>query len=458
MATATSRSRPTPETTRRRFRFLPLYAGAAALLLLLVWLAQWPVGMLLAVVLAGLVVTLSVLGPERFGIGLVGLAFFLAPGGIGEPFQLVGQSVLITDAALLGGAVLLLPRLLLAHYRVAAPAVLALVVLAVTGLFSSATMADAPGASLKTLLGWFFCILVIPLILIGLSPSRRLLMGLAWCYVAGQVADTAYSLAHDPTLGIRHAGLTQHPNQFAESGLMAFALLLYLLPFTRHRRLAFAAMAVCLASVYLSGSRGATIAIALVFIAIPLVERTAVAGVLVAMAVSGGTIALAFLLPRASEDSSLARLTGDDTSRLSDDERTAGLHEGWDRFVAHPLTGDGFTALGRIHNVLLEIAVGAGVLAVLAFVLYVWSIGRPLLGASAERRLCYVVLAFAVFSQTAPAFTDRSAWLPLALGIAAFRGYPTEPEPRAAVDEPEPPTEEPSGSRSIRAMPGRVSR
>src|SRR5688500_13350977 len=129
MATVTNRSQPTrsdrrprlPHARSRTLQLVLLYVGAALFLLQLVWLASNPIGFILPVATALFLVLLITLGPERLGIGLVGVAFFLAPGGIGTVFQFAGPSVLITDLALLGGAFLLLPRLMQSSYRVAPP-------------------------------------------------------------------------------------------------------------------------------------------------------------------------------------------------------------------------------------------------------------------------------------------------------------------------------------------------
>lgn len=431
-----------------------LYAVAGLFLLFLVALAAGPNGGPLALLLALGAVLLVWLGPERLGIGLLGLAFFLAPGGIGPSFQVAGPSVLFTDLALIGGAVLLLPRFLQGRFRLSLPFVSGVALIVFSGMLATLLVAEDPGSSTKTLVGFLYCILLIPLLLVGLHPSRRLVRGLAWAYVTGHLLDVLYSVAQDPTTSVRHAGLTQHPNGFGEAGLMAFALLLYLLPHSSRRRLVYAAMAVCLVSVYISGSRGATLAVALLILAVPLVERTAWVGVLMGFLLSAATVVLYFLAQNASADSSLGRLTGaEGTAAASDEAREQSLAEGWSRFLDHPITGEGYHAeLGLIHNLLLEIAVASGIVGAVGFVVYLWAAGRPLLGRSSDRRLAYTVPAYAMFCSLAPAFTDRAALLPIALAVSVFRGY-TDP-PDRHDEEPAPLDEKRAASRRLRAMPG----
>ena len=408
------------------------------------WLAtRGTVEAVAAVGLAAVALLWTVLG-ERLGIGLLLLGYLLAPLDKAPVLQVGGPSVTVTDLILLAGFALALPRLLRGRLHLAPAYLLGVAMTVVTGALASVLVATDVASSVKSLVGWDFCMVLIPVGIAALQPGRRLIRGFAWCYVAGQAFDTVYSIVQDPTTAIRHQGLTQHPNAFGEAGLVAFALLLYLRTASSRRRLVHAAMVVSLVAIYLSGSRAATLVAAGLVLALPFVERRARVGLGVLGLVGVGSVAALFLWHAAGAASSVDRLTGNAQTAASDNVRAASLADGWHLFLAHPLTGSGLVDVGIIHVNLLEIAVGCGVLGVVGFLLVVGSLARPLLGGSRDRLLAMPVLAMAAWGLTAPALADRGPWLAIALGVAVFGGHaqpvPAYREPAAeTVPAPAPP-------------------
>lgn len=469
---ATNRLQPTPERrggarrlTQRdsEVRVAPqvVYGIGVLLLLGLVVLASSPLGMMLALGFAVLAVALVVLGPERMGWLSLGLAFFSAPMDRGP----LGAStpVILADLFFLMALVLLLPRLLLGSSRLATPLVLGPLVIFFTGMLASITSSENPLVSLRTLTVLTFCMLFIPFVIAVLEPGRAAIRRLAWCFIAGQAISTVYSLAQDPTTAIRHQGLSHHPNSFAEAGLLAFALLLYLIPTAARRRPAYAMLALMLLSVYVSGSRGAIIGVALLLMAVPFIERsTPAGGVMLGVGVVG-LVALALVADKVSSESALGRILGGDTSSASDDVRSDALSEGVRRFFEHPLIGTGLDDLGVVHNLPLEIAVGCGVFGLVGYLAMIWALARPIFSSSEHRRIAHTTLAFSLFVLTAPALVDRMGWMVIGLGAAIFRGFRDPIRPLDGDPEPEPePQQEPAGppgrhaapSNTIRSMPG----
>jgi hypothetical protein len=368
------------------------------------------------------------LGPQTTGAALVGLGFLTAPVHKNLP---ISASASLTDVLLAVGLVLLLPRILRGEHRLSPMYAGGLVLIAVFGSVGSA-VSERPVQSLVALLVWLVVILVVPLALLSWSPSEPVIDRLAWTFVAGQAFSFLYGVATGPFGGGRYAGYTPHPNYFAESGLMSFALLLHLYHETRNRWLAVLGMVMSVGSIYLSGSRAAMVIAVAMIMLVPVVERSALVGYLIAFA---GAIVVALfgtLRSVAGEGSALERLLGNDGgAAASDQTRTEGLSEGIARFAQHPLSGSGLLDLRPVHNNLVEVAIGTGVFGVIGYLMVIWALSRGLLGTSRMRRLSYTVPAGFAFGLTAPSLSDRSIWIAISLSIVVFggRGKSREPDP-----------------------------
>ena len=100
--------------------------------------------------------------------------------------------------------------------------------------------------------------------------------------------------------------------------------------------------------------------------------------------------------------------------------RTLGLDEGVDRFLAHPIKGDGLVDLFDIHNNFLEVAVAIGIFGLAGYLLVLYAFARPIFGKGELRRLCYPVWGYIGFGATVPSLYDRSIWTVVALSVVAM--------------------------------------
>ena len=372
-------------------------------------------------------------GQKRLGLSLVGLAYATAP--FYKALGPDGSPVTGTDLLLVAGLLLLLPRAMRGHVSVAPAYLLSVIVLASIGTLSS-LLSTAPLVSLITLLQLLICVFVLPLVLIAVAPSRRLVNVWASAFVAGHVAHTVCALALGPDAVGRYQGLTPHPNFLAAAGMMATALLLHLYSTTRHRVLCLAAGLVSLLSVYLSGGRAAALVVAGLVLLIPLVERSTLAVIATFLLLAAGVAGTRLLVFEPAQGSAIYRLGGGGTAEGSDLQRGENLRYGWERFVDHPITGSGLVDLAPVHNNYLEVAIAMGVVGLVAYVAMLWSMARGLLSTSWGSRLCYTVVAYAAYAATTPSFTDRTIWLALALSVTVFRGYRDPPDARSTTEVP----------------------
>lgn len=373
------------------------------------------VASLAAVVVALYAALLAVLGTTRLGILTLMGAFATAPAYKGLVPS--ADTVTPTDALLVVGFGLLLPEILKSKLR------LPLVYIAgITVVFTFGSIATV--ASDRTLeaafafVFWLVVMIGLPVAVAMWGPSTRVIHLLAWTFVAGHLASWAGGIATGKVTGGRHYGLTNHPNYFAEAGLMAIALLIYL--FFEYRSwlaktAVMGAAGVVGVSILLSGSRGATVVVAVLVLMIPIVERSAITGFVYAIAGALCVAAVPFLLEITGNASAIDRLLGGGTASGSDDARAQGLASGWDRFWASPWFGDGLVDLFHIHNNMLEVAVGIGIFGLLGFLLVLFAFVRPLFGDAPGRRLCYTAWAYLGWGLLIPSLYDRTLWVPMCL-------------------------------------------
>lgn len=419
-----------------------LYTGALGLLgVCLLLVINGPTTALVAIGLCLVLLALAWLGPEAVGTAFVGVAFATAP--MYKGLAPAGSPATPTDLALVLGFLLLLPKMVGGTIRLPGLYVVAAVVITVNG-FIGAVVSIAPAVALIALVFWIATMFGLPTMIRLWDPPMRTVNAMAWLFVAGHLVSTAYGLLIGGTVGAgRYMGLANHPNYYAESGMIAFALLLHLLATTQKRWLVWPAMAICLYSVVLSGSRAGTLAVAGIIFLIPFVERSAWKGYLLAFAASVTALVFTTRLTDIPLGGSLERLAGGGSAAGSDAVRARGLREGWERFLDHPLTGSGLVDIFEVHNNYLEAAIGVGLLGFIAFLAVLWTLGRPLLGTSPWRRLSYTVAGYAAFGATTPALYDRTFWVAMSLSIlavgAGMRADRSRPDPPPGTeDQPEP--------------------
>lgn len=390
--------------------------------------------MVLALIVPLGIIVLCIFGADKVGFALLCVGYALAALSKGKYAAPAGPSLTLSDVALLFGFILMAPRVVRGRNKVSAAYAGGMLLVVVVGFMASALNPPAT-SSIKTLLGMIWCMVMIPIALAALRPNDRRIEILAWSFIGGHTVSVLYSLATHP-LAKRALGLTAQPNEYAESGLIVICLALYLLGRTTRRWPIFLVSALALVSIYTSGSRGALISLAVLAVVIPIVERTTLASTLFAAMVALGAVFIPIASESAGKNSALSRLLGNGTASASDNIRNQGLSNGWQQFLQRPFSGHGLSSatLGLIHSNLLEIAVGLGVFGFAGFVLVVIAMSRPLFGDSIHRRLGYTVVAFVVFSATAPALTDRSMWVAMSLGFVYFRGFKEE----QFTDDPDP--------------------
>lgn len=389
--------------------FVALLAAAAAL-------QPGPVAYLgVAVALA--VAMMAALGRERMIVVVLGAAFATAPMYRG----LIDSDVATpTDVLMVLTLVLLLPEIFDRTIRVPAAFLGSIAVLGAFGLLGSLRNA-APIPSIVFVLQWLLVLGVVPVFLAVWQPSRRVIHGLLFCYLAGQMASVLKALAEGKAVNDRYDGFAHHSNDFGLAGAVGVAMLLYLFAeyrSVRARIVLSGLMAACLASVVMSGGRGVTLAAAAVIMMVPIVERSGVWAVVWTGLGAVGVAMLPFILKVGGEGSSLSRLAGDSTAKFSDNLREGALSEGFDRFLHSPFIGIGLdVVVGSYHNVFLEAALAVGIFGLAAYLTVLFVLARPLFGDHPHRRLCYLTFLFVVVGATFPGLVDRTISVPMALTI-----------------------------------------
>jgi len=402
-----------------------VFVGAIALAAVLVFLASRDnmIFTYAAVGIAGFVCVVSVIGPERTGVLLLMGGFFTAPwykGAAPSP----ASPVTATDVLVLLGFALLLPRILEGKLKLPITYWVGVMMVLTAGLISSAG-SIAPKDSYIALLFWMVVMLGMPVAFAMWGPSLVVIDLLAGSFVVGQMFSFALGYAKGYVALGRHAGMATHPNYFAEGGMLALALLIYLA--YRHfgrswlwSTAVVLAIVVCAATVYLSGSRAAIVVVAVLVLMIPFVERSALTGFVMATLVALTLVALPIIADLAGSGSAIGRLAGGGGASQSDSARTLGLDQGLDRFFAHPIQGDGLVDLFDIHNNFLEVAVAIGVIGLAGYLVVLFAFARPILGKGELRRLCYPVWGYIGFGATVPSLYDRSIWTVVSLSVVAM--------------------------------------
>jgi O-antigen ligase len=370
-----------------------------------------------AVGVAAVVLLMAVAGRERTATVFMAAAFATAPMYRGLVADIPATP---TDLLIVIAVVLLLPELFSRQARLPTVFLLALAVLVALGL-RGAAVSSAPFESLLLLGVWMMCLGVLPIVIAMWNPGRGVVHLLLWSYLAGHAASILAALAEGPLVNNRYDGLTHHPNAFGIAGAISITIVFYLWP--RYPqvwvRVALAGIAAAsAASVLMSGSRAATLVVVAVVVLVPLVERSAVAGLALAAGVGIGVAFLPFIVEASGEGSSISRLVGDGTAEFSDNLRDQALEDGQDRFAEAPIFGSGLTIdLGEIHNVYLEVGIAVGIIGLVAYFALLWVLARPLLSSHPDRRLAYFVWVFVIIGPVVPGLTDRTMLLPMALAI-----------------------------------------
>ncbi|WP_067438101.1 O-antigen ligase family protein [Nocardioides jensenii] len=410
-------------------------SGILVLLGLLALGTLGTIGMIAAGVLAVGFTMLVVLGTDRLGTLALLFAMLFAPLNDVRPADAV-KFVTFSDLFFLVGFALLVPTMLMRKSRVPIGFAVAGGLVLVTTVIASLLNAE-PLMSLNYGFRLVSAVVVLPLLFLWWRPSLKLIDGLAWAFVAGQVISLAGGFVVGANPNGRYMGLTTHTNFFALGALMSFGMLIHL--YSRYqttgmRLLVWAAGVAVITSAVLSGSRASLLGMVMLAVLYPLVERSALSAYLVVSAAIVGLASLNWLISIAGESSALARLKGDSTASYSDLAREQAFATGLEEFLAKPLQGNGFdiTALDA-HNVYLQVAVGIGIFGALAFVMVLWNLIVPLFRPGPMRRLGYVPLSYAAVAVITNSLWDRFVWAGLALAALAAV-YSDSEDPSASDD------------------------
>lgn len=398
--------------------FLALVTLAAGLITLMTLGSSWA---LLTLGAAVMITLLAILGPLRWGFMILTLAFAMVPmyKGLGGGSQVTPPDLLIATAF-----VALFPRFFRGKARVPIDFSVGLALMLIFGGIGSIVSLH-PGTSMFSIMLWVSVLGFLPLALAALGLSVKEIQVLAWAYVAGQMFDSVYAAG---TQHGRWYGLTTHPNFFGEYAVLAIALLTWLHQYTPRSRhwLVWGCGAVCVLDILMSGSRAASLALAVLVLVFPLRERSTKAAFGLAFVGAIGLATFGTLAAHASSDSALGRILGQGTVAGSDLQRTQGLQTGWSLFTSHPFTGDGMTFQNvfLVHNNYLEVAVATGVIGFFGYIGLIAAYNRTLFVKGPMHRLGYVALGLTVIMAFEPSLYDRACWCAAALAFLAYQRHP----------------------------------
>lgn len=436
-------SRPPTAPARRRSAAAVLVAllvliVAAALVVLA---SRGPVLAIVACAVAVLPLAVLALGRVRMATLSLMAALAVAPAYLGiSPID--STSVTPPDVFLLIGGLLLLPTLIGRHLQLPPLFVAGLGIMTICGIVAAVVSTSALLSAIG-LVQWLVTMAAFAVVLALWRPPPPIVATLAWSYVAGHVVSSVGGIAAGHQAAGRWYGLTHHPNAFAEAGMMAVALLLFLFHYHRSakaRAIVLLAAAVSVASVVASGGRAATVVVAVLIVLVPVVERSAISGFVLAVLAGLGIVMLPLVVGISGDESALARLTNIADVSGADLARGEVQTLALDKFAERPWTGSGTINLEifTFHNTVLQVAVGLGVFGVVGFVLVLLTLARPLFFSGRYRRLSYTAWGFIGFCWTTPGMQDRSLWVPMSLAILAA----LKPESGDVEDTP---TDDPTG-------------
>lgn len=397
-----------------------VFTGCVVVLALLLVMSRGsgaPAGV--ALVLSAGTVLLVWQGVERTATGLVVLAMMLAPLNAIRPIGGAGV-VTASDVFFAAGFGLLAPVIVVRRLRVPTTFLLGHGIILTVGLLVSVASTD-PALSLNFMARLVAAALGLPILFVLWGPSRRVVVALAWAYVVGVVVSLVGGLAQGPDLSGRYDGLTSHVNFFGLSALLGATLIPFIASMTvpSWRWIPYAAGTLCLAGIWVSGSRAALVVVALMAVMYPVLNRSLKAagflalGAIVVLAQSGRLL-------QEEGGSALARLLGGGAAEASDLERERAIAEGVRSFYDHPVFGGGFEQALAAHNIYLQMTVAVGLVGVIGYVLILGSAVAPLVTQGRPYGLlAYPALAYVFVGLLSNILWDRILWSVLSLAFLA---------------------------------------
>lgn len=154
----------------------------------------------------------------------------------------------------------------------------------------------------------------------------------------------------------RENGLSTHPNHLGLVAAMTFPVAVAL---ALQQRWWWVPAVLLAGGVAVSASRGAALIFPIALVALAVTNRNLRQRLIGASAIAVPIAVLSFLLVGNWPERYLAaaQRAGSSTSNL---ERSLGLHQAWNEYLAHPWTGVGMVVLDRAENLYLEVLQGGG--------------------------------------------------------------------------------------------------
>jgi hypothetical protein len=409
---------------------VPAISTAVCLLLLLVLAVTSSQGAVAAIGIALALIGLVCLGLGRTAEVFVILGAFLVPM---NDLHSSGALSFVTaaDAAFALGFGLMFPDLVRRPLRLPATFVVGAIGVFFAAVISSLLSEDpliSLNATTRLVVGAFG----ITVLMAWWSPGLKKVVILGWAYVLGNVASSVYSFI-DGTVSPdgRRSGLTEHPNFFGLTALLAITLIPFLLSQTpRQRRwILVVAGLVCFWAVWTSGSRAALAALIAVAVIYPLLSRSVLVGLGLLGVFAGALLFSQQLLGQTGSGNALGRLLGGETSSESDESRRQVADAAFEQFQSHPILGVGLVEPLQAHIIYLQIMAALGVVGLLGFLLAGLATVRPVITLLPPFNLLALpALSYATVGFVTNVLWDRYIWITLALALLA---------PRLAADESE---------------------
>lgn len=410
-----------------RFRGVLRNAGFPALMVGVLAVAlplalKSPLFALAAAVGFGYVIMVGLWGFARAGTAMVTIAYFMAPLDSIRPIPGL-RIVSAADVLWFIGFLTLAPILI--RRRFALPMAFLAPLLAFVAVATLASVGNPhPLSAFEQLLRLTVGALGLPILIGWWRPDEKVVVRLATAYLLGSTLSAAVGITQYH--GERIQGLTTHPNFFAMCSTLAIAIVPFLE--TRIERgwrlVILATVPINLLGIWWSGSRTALLGMIFVAMLYPLLKRSVMAALSLAMAgVAAMYVVVRFASVSGDQTNALGRLLGGGTASVSDNVRIAHQEQAWHNFVSSPVIGRGFEprtqGLGfDAHNIYLQVASATGVLGLTAFLLILFFLAKQ---ATVRTRhlglLALPVLVYMFVGPVIPMLWDRWIWSMAALAL-----------------------------------------
>jgi hypothetical protein len=289
-------------------------------------------------------------------------------------------------------------------------------VLVFAGGIVGGTVAGGGDAGLPEAFGFASSLATSLVVAAAVIDDDRLILRLARWWALGAAASVAFELLGS-TPGVRAVGLTNHPNHFGMSMLIAAFLAIAWFRSAQGwtRIAALAAAGSIVWGLVESGSRGALLGLVIGFVALTLLSGArSVPLVVASLTVAVVTLAVVPIpTGSAAGDSAVGRLLSSDAPGVdvANRERLSHLDEALHVVRVHPLTGVGFSNARAAHSLPLQVLVTAGALGLAGLVLVATFIGSAVAASWRSRWVKWrVAVTAGLIGLVAALFVSNSMW------------------------------------------------